>query len=467
MNTLVYTGTHSSFGVMSSMKPFLKAVSCQEALELVNTFRPISDEEILTEQAISRVLSQPVIAGEDCPPFDRSTMDGYAVRCMDTFGASETSPALLQVIGECPMGAMMDHPLPRGSAMRIWTGGALPPQADAVVMVEHTEEVGPEAIEVFKPVAPFENIVRAGEDFQAGMKLLDVGYRFRPQDLGILAALGRTKVRVFRKVAVALLSSGDEIVPIESVPPPGCMRDANRYILSGAIVEAFARSRWIGLVPDSMPEIVKGIQLGLDECDVVLISGGSSMGNRDLVVNAILSFPDSEILFHGVSISPGKPLILARVGDRPVVGLPGHPASAMICFDNFVVPLIRRLSGERIWRPFLRPTVQAVLSRNMSSKEGRRDFVRVKVRTDRDHSRFATPISAKSGMISAMVKAHGFFVIEEGCEGLYKGDVVTVHLFSDVTEDGSEEKHLLGHENSGGGPEPLSRPHPHEQLSRV
>jgi molybdopterin molybdotransferase len=449
------------------MKPFLKAVSCQEALELVNAFQPLSDEEIPTEQAISRVLSQSVIAGEDCPPFDRSTMDGYAVRCTDTFGASETNPALLQVIGECPMGAMVDHPIHRGSAMRIWTGGALPPQADAVVMVEHTEEVGPEAIEVFKPVAPFENIVRTGEDFRAGAKLLDVGDRLRPQDLGLLAALGCTGIRVFRKVAAALLSSGDEIVPVESVAPPGCMRDANRYILTGAIAEAFAWTRWIGLVPDSMLEIVKGIQLGLDESDVVLISGGSSMGNRDLVVNAILSFPDSEILFHGVSISPGKPLILAKVGNRPVVGLPGHPASAMICFDNFVVPLIRRLSGERIWRPFLRPTIQAVLSRNISSKEGRRDFVRVKLGTDRDNSRFATPISAKSGMISAMVKAHGFFVIEEGCEGLYKGNVVTVHLFSDVTEDGSEEKHLLGHENSRGGSESLSRPYSHERLSRV
>jgi len=449
------------------MKPFLKTVSSWEALETVQAFRPVRDEEIQTEHAIFRVLSQPVVADEDCPPFDRSTMDGYAVRCIDTFGATESNPALLQVVGECPMGALVEQRLPRGAAMRIWTGGALPPGADAVVMVEHTEAAGPEAIEIFKAVAPFENIVRIGEDFRAGATLLRVGRRILPQDLGILAATGRSRVKVFRRVVAGIISSGDEIVPIECEPPPGCMRDANRYILAGAIDESFACSKWIGLVPDSMSAIVEAIKKGLQECDVVLISGGSSMGNRDLVVNAILSFPDSQILFHGVAISPGKPLIFSRVGDRPVVGLPGHPASAMICYENLVVPLIRRLSGEHTTKPFLRPTVKAVLSRNIASKEGRRDFVRVTLRKEGDNGLHAKPISAKSGMISAMVRAHGFFVIEEGSEGLYKGDEVTIHLFSNGVEDGIEEKHIPGHEDAGGGLEALSRPRPHEQLSGI
>lgn len=448
------------------MKPFFKVVSCHDALKSLKMFKPLDDEWESIENALHRVLSEPVKSSEDCPAFHRSTMDGFAVRCTDTFGATETNPALLTVLGECPMGGMPEAALEKGTTMRIFTGGALPTNADAVLMVENTEEVSPDTIEALKAVAPFENVVRRGEDFKAGEELFNIGHRLEPQDLGLLAAAGKTKVRVYRKVSVGIISSGDEIVPIEQKPPPGCVRDVNRYVLTGAISEAYATPVWIGSVPDLIEDMTDAINKAIDACDVIVISGGSSMGNRDLALNAILSFPDSQALIHGVSISPGKPVIVARIGAKPVVGLPGHPASAMICFENIIVPLIRRLSGEEVLRPFTRPNCEAVLSRNVASKEGRKDFVRVMLKRE-GLELHATPILSKSGIISAMVKAHGFFIIDEGCEGLYKGDVVKVQLLRDASEDAIETKHLSRHEDAGRSAGNIFEPSPHERLSGV
>jgi molybdopterin molybdotransferase len=199
---------------------------------------------------------------------------------------------------------------------------------------------------------------------------------------------------------------------------------------------------------------------------MVVISGGSSMGSRDYVIEAIGAYDDSEILLHGVSVSPGKPLILARVGSKPVVGLPGHPASAMVCFEQFVVPLIRRLGGEDVVTPFLRPTITAYLTRNLPSREGRMDFVRVRLKVE-GRTITATPVLGKSGMISAMVRAHGCICIEEDCEGLYKGDHVTVNLFSNWIEEHVEKEHLSRHEVAGGSSGNLFESSRQEQLSRV
>jgi len=393
-------------------------------------------------------------------------MDGFAVRSVDTFGASESMPGLFTICGEIRMGELGDLTLRKGEAVRIWTGGALPKNADAVVMVEHTQQLDDRTLEVLKAVAPFDNVVRRGEDFQAGETLLQPGHRIRPQDLGILAAMGQIDLRVYRRPAVGIVSSGDEIVPVEDTPPPGCMRDVNRHTLVAAVKEAHARPEWLGLVPDRLKEISDMLGQGLKAADVVVISGGSSMGSRDLVIEAIESRPDAEILLHGVSVSPGKPLILATVGSKPIVGLPGHPVSALVCFEQFVVPLIRRLEGEGVTSPFLRPTVQAVLNRNVPSREGRLDFVRVRLQT-KGNDLLAVPVPGKSGMISAMVRAHGCIRIEAGCEGLYKGDPVTVHLFSSWMEESLEKKHLSRHETAGRGPAHIFGPTPQEKLSRA
>jgi molybdopterin molybdotransferase len=391
-------------------------------------------------------------------------MDGFAVRSVDTFGATESMPALLKICGEILMGEVRDVKLKKGETLRIWTGGALPKNADAVVMVEHAQALDESTIEILKAVAPFDNVVRRGEDFKARETLLESGHRMRTQDLGLLAAMGQTDLKVYRKPAVGIVSSGDEIVPVEETPPPGCMRDVNRHSLSAATAEAYANPVWLGIVPDRLKAISAALDQGLRETDLVVISGGSSMGSRDLVIEAIAGCNDAEILLHGVSVSPGKPLILARVGSKPVVGLPGHPVSALVCFEQFVVPLIRRLQGEDVVSPFLRPAVEAVLSRNVPSREGRSDFVRVRLQA-KGGELLAVPVPGKSGMISAMVRAHGYIRIESGCEGLYRGDEVTVQLFSCWMEESLEKKHLSGHEAAGRGAAHIFGPSPQEKLS--
>lgn len=430
-------------------KPFLRVISPEGARSLLRKFGALGTEEVPLDDALFRVACDPVKGLEDAPGFHRSTMDGFAVRSVDTFGATESSPALFQVVGEVAMGEISNTKLKAGQAVRIWTGGALPINADAVVMVEHAEELDETTIEILKGVAPFENVVRKGEDYHAGQTLIAAGHRFRPQDLGLLAAMGKSSVGVRKKPAVAVVSSGDEVVPVEQAPPPGCIRDVNRHTVTAGIREAHGTPVWIGIAPDHLPTLSKLIDKGLKSADMVVISGGSSMGIRDLVIEAISAYEDSEILLHGVAISPGKPLILARVGRLPVVGLPGHPVSAMVCFDQFVVPLMRRLEGEDVETPFLRATFPATLSRNVPSREGRMDFVRVRLQK-KGREVLAVPVPGKSGMVSTMVRAHGYIRIEEDCEGLYRGDLVTVHLFSRWIEEEFEKEYLSGHEAAGG-----------------
>jgi len=447
-------------------KPFLQVARPEDVQGLLRRFGSLEREDISIADAAFRVVAESVRAEEDIPGFDRSTMDGFAVHASDTFGATESAPALLEVAGEVVMGELPGFELVQGTALRIWTGGALPAGSDAVVMVEQTQELDRRTVEVFKAVAPFENVVRKGEDFQAGEILLRAGHRLRPQDLGLLAAMGRQSIEVYRKPSVAIISSGDEIVPIDQTPPPGCMRDVNRYTLSAMVQEARAQPVWIGIAGDSLKLVSSLIAQGLQAADTVVISGGSSMGSRDLVIEALAGFDDSEILVHGVSISPGKPLILARVGSQAVFGLPGHPISAMVCFEHFVVPLLRGLEGEDALRPFRRTTIHAFLSRNVPSREGRTDYVRVRLESAGDRI-VAVPLFGKSGMISSMVRAHGFVRIDADCEGLYRGDQVTVHLFSDWTGDRLEKEHLSGHEAAGGGAGDLFETPQQELLSRV
>lgn len=448
------------------IKPFLRVLSMDEVGELTRTFQVLSAETVSLDEALFRVLHAPIAANQDLPPFHRSTMDGYAVRAQDTFGASEGLPGLLTVIGEAVMGEITSLRPGQGQAVKIWTGGALPETCDAVVMVEHTSEVDAVCIEVYRPVAPFDHVVRAGEDFRVGEVLLEAGHRLRPQDLGFLASVGSMEVHVHRKPRVCLLSTGDEIVRADTIPRPGCVRDINRHSLRGMVEEAYAAPIWIGLSPDKLEPLCAMIDRALTEGDLVVISGGSSMGSRDLVLEAVSRHKDSEILCHGVSVSPGKPLILARIGSIPVFGLPGHPVSAMVCFEQFVSPVIRRLEGEAAFTPFRRPTLNAVLSRNIPSREGRTDFVRV--RLSRAQGEFiAVPVQAKSGMISAMVRAHGCIRVEAGSEGLYKGDQVTVHLFSGAYEEPHETEHLSGYEAAGRSAGSLLEPARPERLSRA
>ncbi len=447
------------------IKPFLRVASMMEALEQLKCFDKLGVESVPIDDGLFRVLAQVIKATEDLPEFNRSTMDGYAVRSMDTFGATESAPSLFRIIGEIVMGAISGLKLKKGQTARIWTGGALPEGADAVVMVEHAEELDGSTVELLKAVAPFDNVVRKGEDFKAGDKLVKSGRRLRPPDIGLMAAMGIARVSVFRRPIVSIISSGDEIIPIDQHPPPGCVRDINRHTLTAMVTEAHAQAVWIDIAPDSVGSVSKLLQKGLELSDMVIISGGSSMGSRDHVIEAIQRHSDSEVLLHGVSVSPGKPLILAKIGAKPVVGLPGHPVSAMVCFEQFVVPLIRRLEGESILRPFLRPSVEALLSKNVASKEGRTDFTRIRL-DFHNGQLLAVPVPGKSGVISGMVRAHGFIKIGPDCEGLYRGDKVIVNLFSDWCEECFEKEHLPGYEVAGGSSGHIFEPAQQEKLSK-
>ncbi len=441
----------SKLRIIIMLKPFFRVVSLDEAKAGLQIVKPLGAEFAELDGALFRVLAEAIRADQDSPAFDRATMDGYAVRSIDTFGSTESSPSLFNVVGEVPMGEFPKMKLKRGEAVKIWTGGVLPANADSVVMIEYSEDLGGNSLQVLKAVAPFDNMVRRGEDYRKGEVLLNAGLRLKPQDLGLLASLGVTKVKVHRSPKVALISSGDEIVPADQTPPPGCVRDVNRHSLFAGIREVFAEPMWMGLAGDTLKSVSTLIRSGLEQSDVVIISGGSSMGSRDYVVQAISEAPDSKILAHGVSMSPGKPLILGLIDSKPVVGLPGHPISALVCFDQLVVPIIRRLAGEGSLQPFLRPQIRASLTRNVASKEGRLDFVRVKLSRVGDEY-LATPFMAKSGMVSAMPRSHAYLKIPVGCEGYYKGRTVTVYLFSNWMGDDFEKEYFSGDETTCGGP---------------
>lgn len=406
---------------------FFRVLDIAQVLALRSGFGRVSTEEVPLEEALDRVLAREERAPEDLPPFARSTVDGYAVRAASTFGAGEASPACLALVGNVGMAEVPRIRLGPGQAARIATGGMLPEGADSVVMVEHTQQLDEASIEVFRSVAPGQNVIARGEDFAAGAVVAPAGRRLRPQDLGALAAFGRLRVTVFRRPVVGILSTGDEIVPATEVPGPARIRDVNRYSLAGLVRLAGCVPRPLGIVGDRFEALHAACREALGSCDVLLLSGGSSVGTRDLTLEALQAFEGSRILVHGIAISPGKPTILARVGDRAVWGLPGHVASAMIVFARIVRPFLLSLAGlapeeEQEYR------LPARLTRNLASAQGRTDFVRVRL-TRRGGQWWAEPVLGKSGLIQTLVRSDGLLEIPAFCEGLEEGAPVEVILF--------------------------------------
>jgi molybdopterin molybdotransferase len=387
--------------------------------------KPLAVEEIPLTAAVGRVLAGPVWALEDVPPYARSTVDGYAVRAEDTFGATEALPALFDLVEDIHMGAVPQKRLAPGQASRIATGGMLPPGADAVVMVEYTEELDATSFAVLRPVAPGENVIRAGEDVAAGEELLPANSRLRPADIGALAALGITEVPVWRRPRVAVLSTGDEIVPPAEKPALGQIRDSNSYSLGAAVQEAGGEAIYLGLARDEYRAVLEGVRRGLGEADVVVLSGGSSVGVRDVAAKVLTDLGPPGVLVHGVALRPGKPVLIALCQGKPVFGLPGHPVSALVTFDLFVRPAIHRLLGLRE-RP--QPSVRARLTRNLASATGREDHVRVRL-VETAEGLVAEPVLGKSGLLSTLVRADGSIVIPPAREGLKAGEEVEVYLF--------------------------------------
>lgn len=406
------------------MKDFFKVTDLDKVLDCRWDFKPVGTENIPLMAANGRVLAEDVFSDVDLPDFTRATMDGFAVKASSTYGASEGTPAYLSVKGAIAMGETPPFAIGPGEAARISTGGMLPAGADSVVMIEHVNPLDDRTIEVYRSVAPGQHVVQIAEDFQKNEKILTRGCRLRPQEVGLLAAFGHESIPVFTKPQVAIISTGDEIIPAAQKPRMGQIRDINTYTLSGQVLGAGAVPVSFGIVHDNADDLKRACSRALDQTDMVLISGGSSVGTRDYSVDILSNLPDSRILVHGISISPGKPTILAKSGTKALWGLPGHVVSAMVVFAIVVEPFIEHVGGVADTGR-LHPRLVARLSRNVSSAQGRVDFIRVKL-SYKDGILWANPLLGKSGLINTMVKADGLIQIGINTEGLDSGAAVEV-----------------------------------------
>jgi molybdopterin molybdotransferase len=407
------------------MKEFFKVKTIDQVLGYRQLFARIPTESVSLTESVGRILAADICSDIDLPDFSRSIMDGFAVKGASTFGASEANPAYLTVTGNVAMGKSADITAGPGEAVRIPTGGMLPAGADSVVMLEHTGIIDDTTIEVYRSVAPGQNVVAVGEDIKKGEIALSSGSRIRPQEAGMLAALGSKQVAVFKQPLIGIISTGDEIVAVDEEPGPGRIRDINTYTLTGLIRESGAIPMQFGIVHDDYPALLAQSSRAIDQCDMVLVSGGSSVGARDFTIEVISALQDAAILFHGISISPGKPTILAKIKNKAFWGLPGHVVSAMIVFSRIVKPFIEHISGcrqtARDWR------LTARLSRSIASAQGRVDYIRVRL-DDKEGILQAEPILGKSGLINTMVKADGLIEVGMNTEGLDKGAEVEVIL---------------------------------------
>ncbi|MGQ9514821.1 MAG: molybdopterin-binding protein [Thermoproteota archaeon] len=402
------------------MKPFGSLISHEEALErMLNCTKPIERKEVLQiEESDNRVLADDIVASMDVPPFDRAAMDGYAVIAKDTYGAGNFNPVRLKVIGTVYAGENPRERITEGTCVRIATGAKIPEGADAVVMVESTEQAGEDEIDVFKPVYPRANISPAGEDILKGHKVLSSGEDLTPSKVGVLAALGVRNVTVYEKPRVAIVPTGVEIAELGEALNEGKVYDINSYTISSVVKENGCVPVRFRIVPDK----IEALKISIDEAlknDLVVLSGGSSVGERDLLFEVLGEF--GEILFHGVQVKPGKPTLCAKVRDKLVIGMPGYPTSCLSNCYLFLVPVLRKLARLDQKR---QRTVVARASRRIVSTLGRMQFLTVKL-----DGEFAIPVYKESGAITSMSEAHGYIRIPANVETIEKGEEVEVFLF--------------------------------------
>ncbi len=418
------------------MPEFLTLLPPADALQkLLDTIQADPVPELVeTERALGRVLVSPVTAPHPLPEFPRTTVDGYAVKAADTFGASESLPVYLELMGEVPMGAAPAISLSRGKCVLIHTGGMLPNGADAVVMLEYTQSARSNEMEILRAVAVGENVIEIGEDVQDGQEVISQGTRLRPAEIGGLMALGFTEVTVARKPKVGILSSGDEVIHPSQKPSPGQVRDINAYTLSSAVENTGGEPVQYGIIPDTHPEMYAAAERAKAECDLVVVTAGSSASSRDLTSQILDELGKPGVLVHGVNTRPGKPTILAVCEGVPMIGLPGNPVSALVNTYLFVVPTIKALQGEKTTRP--QPRVQATLTINLASQAGREDWVPVKLLRPstiplggEGEAWLAEPIFGMSNLIFTLSRADGLLKIPADATGLSAGELVEVFLF--------------------------------------
>jgi molybdopterin molybdotransferase len=401
------------------MTLFFRTVSVEDAVKAARSVAvPMQDEEAPLNAAYGRVLASDITADIDIPCFTRSTMDGYALVAADTIGASESLPAMLCLAGRVGMGGTADMPVTPGTCVYVPTGGAIPRGADGLAMVEVTEIIGEDVL-VKRPVAVGESIMMRGEDFAQGSVVVSGGTRLSARDIGALAAVGTTRVPVRKQPLVGIISTGNELVPVSEIPAGGQVRDINSYLIGAYLSSQGCIPEYYGIVRDDRSALQSVLVRALDRCDAVLLSGGSSKDDRDMTSDLIRD--SGEVLVHGISIAPGKPTIIGRARGKPVIGLPGHPASALVVTLVIVRPLLFEMSGEREHDLLTR---QVVLAENIPSVKGREDYVRVRI-----HDGRAYPEFGKSGLINTLVRSDGLVRIPAGMEGLEEGEVVEVILW--------------------------------------
>jgi molybdopterin molybdotransferase len=394
-------------------------------LLLEETFKntKLPGEQVPLSDACGRRLREDIKSLEYVPGFNRSMVDGFAVRARDTFGCSDSIPALLQLAGEIHMGEAAAGSLEADSCYTVWTGGEVPDGADAVVMLEYTEHYGDDTIGVLKPVAPGNNVIFKGDDVSPGQTILPSGHSLAPHDIGTLAALGVSQVTVSSKPVVGIISTGDELVAYNETPARGQVRDVNTKMLEAIIVQAGGTAKTYGIIRDIEEDLLNAVRLAVSECDMVLISGGSSVGMKDATARVIET--DGEILLHGIAMKPGKPTILGVIDQKPVFGLPGHPVAAYFVAHLFVRPLIALLTGGK----HKNYSIPAVTSEAISSNHGRAEYIAV-ILESLSETTVARPIHSKSGLISSVTGSDGYICVPRDCEGLLKGAAVTVTLWN-------------------------------------
>lgn len=425
---------------------FFHVLSVEEVVQRLSALAPLPAEDASLFDASGlegRVLAQAVLARDDVPLTSRSGMDGYAVRAADTFGASESNPAYLNCVARYAIDQQPDCLLEPGQCAGIVTGGILPEGADAVMMVEHTHCMGAEGgdcVEIRKAVPPGEYLMLRGEDARQGEVALAAGMALRAQEIGLLAAVGAVTVQVHRRPVVAILSTGDEVLPVDSDLRPGQVRDVNSHALATLVRRAGGIPLLLGIARDTLEELETGLRQGLAQADMLLLSGGSSVGVRDLTVAALERLGTADIFCHGVAISPGKPLILATAS-RPsatgatqgrcvIWGLPGQVASAQVVMMVLGQPFIRHLAGhpdafaQRLW-----PRCRAELARNVASRQGREDYVRIRLEPREGQLPLALPVPGMSGLLRTLIQSQGVMRIPASLEGLEQGKEVDVLLF--------------------------------------
>ena len=407
------------------MPEFLTLKPPQDALaELFQHLElDLETETVPVEQALGRVLARDVTAPFPMPSFRRSTVDGYAVRAADTYGASESLPAYLPLVGEVPMGAAPDFGLATVGCAVIHTGGMLPEGADAVMMIEYTQQARPEEVELFRSVAVGENVLEIGEDVSEDEVVIPTGRLVRPAEIGGMAALGLTEIIVFRRPKVGILSSGDEVIPPGSKISPGEVYDINSFTLQALVQQAGGEAVLYGISTDDRETMAALVAKAHAECDLVVVTAGSSASVRDLTAEVIDALGSPGVLVHGVNVRPGKPTILGVCDGKPVIGLPGNPVSALVIADLFVSPLVRRMAG--LAGSHMNGSVQAELKVNLSSQAGREDWIAVRL-VEENGKLFADPVFGKSNLIFTLVRADGLVKIPADANGLAAGTKVKV-----------------------------------------